>query len=1242
MNTPIICAGFHRSGTSLASQILHNAGLPYAIEDMAGNISNPDGHFEDLFAMRMHDEFLSNMGTSWQYHGEVGLSISSDTYERIKRYCALRASLHGANWLMKDPRATIFLDQWKEALNGKGRFVLLYRHWSLCIQSLYKRHSQDLAYNLPVGQPFNQSISFWKQSDLAAGMWLAYNKALTKFVRENPDSTILVSQASLVNGFDIIEEVNRKFQLDLPPIDQSTVKQEYYESSVDERVLNGLSDSLISEMNNAYSELHGLSVGEGSIETPKFVEMDPSFKQRTNTLIFSMNQYKENAVDSKSEVAKGLIIDDLEYLSYSEILALLKKLAPNNSKETLSKAELLAKRLIAIDPFKYLSQEWAGRIKLRSGNLIEAEVCFLKAISMEGSPHYLKMMLAQVYINTFDFSAAEYYLKLAYKGNPKNPSFSIALGDIYFFKDRLEESIHWYRKSIEIEKSQFGIIKLSKAIEKLTGPNSAIDLIKAESEGMDGVDLRRRIISLMLSARHKDASSYYKNCVKSEITKDRFNSFIKRVADIGFSRSEHDEFFYWILKSLSKVFSPEELDSLFSLPSFKIDFSSLASSNKERSFSKQVEDALAIDLDYSDLNVEAVAKMADQHVGGCLIKLCHGFWEQCVRFEVKARSKNISIEYESDDAIKLIESFNPNWPGSLYFELKRYLNSNWSGFYKLVSPFGWKNALSVEGTPYEGLKETVSAIKKNTVADNLYDGLIWKNAVSDGTIETFLSSIRYKDVILVAPDFAKGFAQLAGLKSEKYVQAHPTRAAWELDTLEKKVSDLLHESSYSIVLIEVGGVSSSVLACRLHKKFPKSLFLCLGQVLNIANLQKLSQTNWFQSDRKNISKTIFGLADKSKYSIFEDKDESLVANGIDPILYKTVFRSLEETKNSKGKLRFIENKLVNNNLIEKLNTISSNKNQWANFGPVTELLELAISNVMDLPDSLRVVATKSGTASINALVGLEEVKRKRKLKWVVSSFGFFSTGIGILADAKVIDCNPRGFLDEESLGRLNDEEWDGIVITNSFGLFNEEVERTIQYIKNKGKSFVIDNAVGMMPGNKLKISGQAISLHHTKPWGFGEGGCLIVDKNDYEVARSLINFNYKSVEQGDHHATNAKISDVEASYILQRLMTRDAWQRLYQMQQRRIRKLAISCGFSIIKQPMTDAVLPALPVLSNRVVSQEEVNKSFLPIRKYYKPLNSECHNAKYIYERILNVSCNPELCGIKDDVIVRELRKFL
>ena len=120
MTSPIICAGFHRSGTSLAAQILHLSGMPFAIEPMQGNISNPDGHFEDLFAMRLHDQRLIESGTTWQFHGECNIRCQTSTIDSFKRYADYRCQLDGSGWLVKDPRATLFLQAWQSALNGKA------------------------------------------------------------------------------------------------------------------------------------------------------------------------------------------------------------------------------------------------------------------------------------------------------------------------------------------------------------------------------------------------------------------------------------------------------------------------------------------------------------------------------------------------------------------------------------------------------------------------------------------------------------------------------------------------------------------------------------------------------------------------------------------------------------------------------------------------------------------------------------------------------------------------------------------------------------------------------------------------------------------------------------------------------------------------------------------------------------------------------------------------------------------
>lgn len=579
MNTPIICAGFHRSGTSLASQILHIAGLPFAIEEMPGNISNPDGYFEDLFAKRLHDDCLLDLGTTWQFHGEVDTSITSVGTAQIKAYCLLRNRLHGSMWLMKDPRATIFLNQWNNALNGEGRFLLLYRHWSLCIQSLYERHSKDLGYNLPTGKSFQQLILFWKQKDLAAQMWLAYNRALIKFVRKNPSITLVVSHQSIINGLDLIKAVNNKFGLKLKNDFKEPINHDYYESNVDSTTLYGLSESLISEMNDVYSQLNDLSFGKIKDKTPDVVRADVNLDHHIVMLksCIKENWKKRNLITPIDESNQTLSFDGVEELDYSEIVCLLKKSIAFGSAKDL---QIAVRRLIALEPFNYLSHEWAGRIGLKEKKLKEAELHFLRAISMEKSPPYLRMLLSRVYFLAYNLPAAENYLILAYNMNPNNPAFSAKLGDICFFEGRFDEAVKWYYRSIAIEKTCFKVLKLSSAIEKLKGIRSAIEIIELELECSEDRALRNRWISLMFSIRDKHALSLYKNQIRCQFTRERVDEFISNVANSNLSERDLVNFSYWLLKSLKKVLSTKEIEALLSLNSPGSLFCSTNDSNK--------------------------------------------------------------------------------------------------------------------------------------------------------------------------------------------------------------------------------------------------------------------------------------------------------------------------------------------------------------------------------------------------------------------------------------------------------------------------------------------------------------------------------------------------------------------------------------------------------------------------------------------------------------------------------------
>ena len=58
----IIVTGFHRSGTSMAMQSLKKAGVHIGDSQLVANLSNPDGLFEDVEAVKLHDRWLAPTG----------------------------------------------------------------------------------------------------------------------------------------------------------------------------------------------------------------------------------------------------------------------------------------------------------------------------------------------------------------------------------------------------------------------------------------------------------------------------------------------------------------------------------------------------------------------------------------------------------------------------------------------------------------------------------------------------------------------------------------------------------------------------------------------------------------------------------------------------------------------------------------------------------------------------------------------------------------------------------------------------------------------------------------------------------------------------------------------------------------------------------------------------------------------------------------------------------------------------
>lgn len=285
---------------------------------------------------------------------------------------------------------------------------------------------------------------------------------------------------------------------------------------------------------------------------------------------------------------------------------------------------------------------------------------------------------------------------------------------------------------------------------------------------------------------------------------------------------------------------------------------------------------------------------------------------------------------------------------------------------------------------------------------------------------------------------------------------------------------------------------------------------------------------------------------------------------------------------------FIGQKSINWCRVENLLNISRKHNRWSNFGPVSHLLEQKIAEI--LQTNLTVVCCSSGSTGIWALANMLNVKCP------VSSFGFPCTIQGPLSESKIVDCDQNGIISEPGL------------ITNVFSC-----------LKEIGPEYpIIDSAVGF--DNIKHRKNTMISLHHTKPWGFGEGGCVLIDKADEAAFRSLISF-------GTKKGMNGKMSEISAAFILQWLET--PWpSNIYREQFERIKNIAIKLGYRLLCQPNS---IPAhVPLIYPDPI---EINSTIIKTQKYYRPLVNT-PNATYIYDRIVCFPCHDGIASLKDEQI--------
>ncbi|WP_289043982.1 sulfotransferase [uncultured Aliiroseovarius sp.] len=206
--SPLIIAGFHRSGTSMTANLLLNAGLHLGDRLLGANYSNPRGHFEDVEIIAFHDRLLARADRNWMVSDPFEPILLDEDREWIRNYASQHADQ--CAWGFKDPRVTLFLPQWMSVLPNAS-VLYVHRPCVECVHSI-KRRAANWAR---LGKDVELNTRFWTQEDLAVKMYLTYAEAALDFLESFDGRACVVALDDILSGRDIVQEIKQNWGYDL-------------------------------------------------------------------------------------------------------------------------------------------------------------------------------------------------------------------------------------------------------------------------------------------------------------------------------------------------------------------------------------------------------------------------------------------------------------------------------------------------------------------------------------------------------------------------------------------------------------------------------------------------------------------------------------------------------------------------------------------------------------------------------------------------------------------------------------------------------------------------------------------------------------------------------------------------------------------------------------------------------------------------------------------------------------------
>lgn len=447
-----LCTGFHRSGTSLVASTLASNGVNLGDDLMGPSFANPNGHFEDIPAVNLHDQILNANGTDWRFCGEHLPKVTPFFQSKIQRYYQQRRQTNEAQSFIgvKDPRAVFFIDNWYQATNGNLKTLLVYRDWQYALSSLYKRHSRELLQFTGPIQHRKLDYQFWQHTEQAARMWLASANAMLNWFHQHPQDTLLFEQKSFVSQQQKLKNCAQSKGIEQQILDCKLFDQNLMQSSVPQSMLNMVPEHIQQLCYETQAKLNK-AADVYSDEGTSTSTIDPlalNISKKTH-----LKPYKTpESINLTTQI-------NLSQLNWEDAIETLRSL-PSDQNLIINWTELFGRTGINSSHYDAL---YVVAIKFKQW--VVAENALHRAIAFKPY-HYRYLHLGDMYMRQKIPDKAKQYYKMAQQLAPDNPAPLAKLCEVETFLNNLNGARDLLQQAEQLDATKPAIKQAKTRLEQ--------------------------------------------------------------------------------------------------------------------------------------------------------------------------------------------------------------------------------------------------------------------------------------------------------------------------------------------------------------------------------------------------------------------------------------------------------------------------------------------------------------------------------------------------------------------------------------------------------------------------------------------------------------------------------------------------------------------------------------------------------------------------------------------------------